>query len=410
MRCIILLAISVLALAAQKSEPQWQGQAEYDMYAAAQKEGDPRKMLALIDAWKNKYPDTQFKLARLQLYLKAYQQLNDLPNLLATLNQVLAMEPNDLTVMSPLMYYTMAANDTSPAALDNAVKVAQSALTNLDTKPSSINDEQWPQARKQIETLAHKTLGWAAMHRKEVALATQEFLKSLQIDPNQGEVDFWLGNTLRTEKTPEKISQALFYYARAATYAGPGSLTAEGRQTVEAFVQKAYNAYHGADEAGLNELKTLARAQAFPPKGFIVKSAHEMAAEKEREFAEKNPQLALWMQVKKELTGPEGTQYFETQMKGTALPPLKGTVISARPALRSRELIVGIADPKVPEVTLHLDQPLAGKPKTGAEIEFEGVAKEFSADPFTLTLEVERAKMKGLHVAVPRTVSTKRRK
>src|ERR1051325_10910986 len=103
MRRTILLTITMLAIAAaQKPEPQWQGQAEYDMYAAAQKERDPRKLLALIDAWKNKYPDTQFKLPRLQLYLNAYQQLSDFPNLLSTLNQVLALEPKDLTGMSPL--------------------------------------------------------------------------------------------------------------------------------------------------------------------------------------------------------------------------------------------------------------------------------------------------------------------
>ena len=55
----------------------------------------------------------------------------------------------------------------SPAALDKAQKVAEAALTNLDNKPSTIPDDQWPQARKQIESLARKTLGWVAMQRKQ---------------------------------------------------------------------------------------------------------------------------------------------------------------------------------------------------------------------------------------------------
>src|SRR5450759_504635 len=60
--------------------PQWKDQAEYDMYSAVVKETDPKKKLALINAWKEKYSETEYKLARLQLYLNAYQQLNDFPN------------------------------------------------------------------------------------------------------------------------------------------------------------------------------------------------------------------------------------------------------------------------------------------------------------------------------------------
>jgi hypothetical protein len=174
-------------------------------------------------------------------------------------------------------------------------------------------------------------------------------------------------------------------------------------------LQKAYKSYHGEDEAGLKELKVLARTQAFPPEGFTIQSAQQVAAQKQKEFAEKNPQLALWMSVKKELTGPDGVQYFETQMKDRAMPPLKGTLIAARPALHAKELAIGIADAKVPEVTLRLDTPLAGKPDTGGEIEFEGVAKQFTPDPFQVTLEVERASIKGLILHSPRPVAKRKR-
>jgi Tfp pilus assembly protein PilF len=368
------------------------------MYSAVVKETDPKKKLSLINAWKEKYPETEYKLARLQLYLNAYQQLNDFPNLLSTLNEMLSMNPKDLTVMSPIMYYTMISNDVSPAALDNAQKVANSAIANLENKPATINDEQWPQAKKQIESLAHKTLGWVAMQQKKGDVAAAEFTKSLQIDPNQGEVAYWLGNTLRAEKTPEKISQALFYYARAATYDGPGSLTPQGRQQLDDYLRKAYNSYHGQDDAGLNELKTAAKASPTPPANFRIKTANEIAVEKEEEFKKTNPQLALWMGVKKMLTAPEGVQYFESQMKGAAVPALKGKVISAKPPVRSKELVVGVADQNTPEITLKLDAPLKGKPEIGEEIEFEGIPTAFTPDPFMVTFDVEVAKIKGLTV------------
>jgi len=406
--------------AAQSTDPKapkWKDQAEYDMYSAVVKETDPKKKLALINAWKEKYPQTEFRSARLQLYLNAYQQLNDVPNLLATLNEMLTLDPKDLTVMSPYMYYAMASNDVTPAALDNATKVANSALANLENKPASIKDEQWPQAKKQIESLAYKTLGWVAMQQKKTDEAEKNFTKSLEIDPNQGEVDYWLGNTLRAEKTPEKISQALFYYARAATYDGQGSLTPQGRAQLDDYLRKAYNSYHGQDDAGLNELKTLAKSQPAPPPNFKIKTANEIAIEKEEEFKKTNPQLALWMGVKKMLTADGGTQYFESQMKGAAVPALKGTVISAKPAVRSKELVLGLADKNTPEVTLKLDKPLTGKPEIGEEIEFEGVPTAFTPDPFMVTFDVETSKIKGLTVkpagpAAPRKtgVGTKKKK
>jgi hypothetical protein len=86
----------------------------------------------------------------------------------------------------------------------------------------------------------------------------------------------------------------------------------------------------------------------------------------------------------------------------------KGTLIEARPATRSKELIVGLADAKVPEVTLKLDAPLTGKPEVGCEIEFEGVPAAFTADPFNITFDVERAKIEGLKVqAAPAPVRKK---
>src|ERR1051326_8573856 len=101
---VVALGLVSLFDVAQQEGAQWKDQQEYDMYNAVLKESDPKKKLALINAWKDKYPDTQYKQARLQLYLNAYVQLNDFPNVLATLNELLGMNPKDLAVMSPIMY------------------------------------------------------------------------------------------------------------------------------------------------------------------------------------------------------------------------------------------------------------------------------------------------------------------
>jgi hypothetical protein len=57
-------------------------------------------------------------------------------------------------------------------------------------------------------------------------------------------------------------------------------------------------------------------------------------------------------------------------------------------------LIVAIENP-AGDAKLKLDAPLPGKMDPGGEIEFEGAAKSFTKDPFSVTFEVERAKVSG---------------
>jgi hypothetical protein len=44
---------------------------------------------------------------------------------------------------------------------------------------------------------------------------------------------------------------------------------------------------------------------------------------------------------------------------------------------------------------LKLDGALPGKMEPGGEIEFEGIAKSFSKDPFMVTFETDRTKLTG---------------
>jgi len=398
-----ILAISLLALA-QAPPKTWKSQAEFDAYSAAAKETDAKKKLALVDAWKDQFPNTDFQQQRLALYVDAYRLLNDTPKVVATLNDLLALDPKDLNVMNLIMVFSLQLDSrANSSALDNAAHVAQATLSALDTKPAAVSEADWPKMKAALGALSHKVLGWTAMNRNDNPAAEQAFLQSLKADPDSAQVDAWLGNVERAQKTPEKISQALFFYARAAVHDGPGALPPQVRQQFDEFLRKVYNGYHGQDDAGLSDLKQLAKSQPFPPDGFTVKSEAEILAEKAAEFQKANPQLALWMSLKKELTSPNAAQYFDANMKGADVPggaggveTFKGTIVAARPALRPKELVVAIADPKIPEVVLKLDTALAAKPEIGSEIQFDGVPDSFTPDPFMVTFNVERAKLKGL--------------
>jgi tetratricopeptide (TPR) repeat protein len=385
----------------QAPKKQVKDKAEYDLFnAIAKPDLDPNKRLALLNTWKEKYPGTDFKEERLIYYLTTYQALQQPAKVMETAKELLALDPKNIQALYFLTILTPQMANTSPEALDTGEKAAQGLLSA--EKPANTKDEDWAKAKSDFDALAHKSLGWVAMQRKNNEQAEEAFVKSLKIKPNDAEVSYWLGTVVFAQKKPERQSEVLFHFARAAALdPKEGGLNPQFRQQVDTYLTKAYNTFHGQDRTGLTELKTTARSQPFPPEGFKIKTATEIAIEKEEEFKRTNPQLALWMGVKKELTGPNGEKYFETGVKGSAFPKQKGILIEAKPAVRPRELVLGVADPTVPEVTLKLDSPLTGKPELGSEIEFEGIPQTFTQDPFMVTFDVEKEKITGLKMEAP---------
>jgi Tfp pilus assembly protein PilF len=384
---------------AQQPAKNWKDRAEYDLYASILNEKDPTKKLGLLDSWKQKYPQTEYGDERMQLYLTTYQQAGQLQKMIDTAREMLAKDPKNVQALVAVVYFTPSLNNSSPEMLDLAEKASQGLLGA--EKPAQTSDADW----NNLKAFAHRTRGWAAMQRKSNEAAEQAFKESLKINPNSGEVSYWLGTVMLAQKKPEKQSEVLFHFARAASYDGPGALNPQGRQQIDAYFVKAFNTYHGQDPAELEKLRAMAKSSAFPPEGFRLKTAAEIAAEQEQKFRESNPQLALWMSLKKELTGDNGEAFFASNMKDANVPggamnvqKFKGTLIEAKPPVKSKELVVGLADPKTPEVTLKLDTPIAGKPEPGSPIEFEGVPVAFSKDPFMVTFDVEKEKITGLNV------------
>jgi tetratricopeptide (TPR) repeat protein len=388
---------------AQGQQPQKKvkDQGEYDLFNAVLKESDPNKKLELLNTWKQKYPDSDFKDDRLVYMIQAYAQTGKYPNAIASAKELLGMDPKNITAMFYINTLTPAAYpENAPAdALDTAEKAAQ-GLLNAE-RPATAKPEEWQKAKTDLEATAHKTLGWVAWQRKNYDVAEQEFSKSLQINPRQGEVSYWRGSALLATRQPEKQAAGLYDIARAVVLpANQGGLPDEVRKKLDAYLTKTYVAYHGSEE-GLGQIKQLAATQPLAPAGFDIKSKAELELAQAEMEKKTNPSLALWKTLKNELTGANGQQFFEANMKGAKVPGgaegvqrFRGTLVSARPAARPTELVVAVTDPSTPEVTLKLDKALAGKPVPGSEVEFEGVPETFSKEPFMVTFE--QASVTGL--------------
>jgi tetratricopeptide (TPR) repeat protein len=388
--------------ASAEKKKNYKDQQEYTLYDSATKETDPNKKLTTLNTWKDKYPDSDFKLERTLLFLDTYQRLNQYPKMVDTAKEILTIDPKEVHALYWITLLTPQLSLNSGDGLDTAEKAAN-GLLNAEA-PAGTKPEDWEKAKKVTDAIAYKTLGWVAWQRKTFDAAEQNFKKSLQMEPNSGEVDYWLGTVIYLQKKPERLSEAMFYFARAVAYDGPGAMTADQRKAADAFLTKVYSQLHG-DASGLAELKAQATANPTPPADLKIKTAAEIAAEKEEELKKTNPQLALWLTVKGQLLSEDGQKYFDSSMKGAAVPKLKGWLISAKPPVKSKELLVSMEGKDQPvNVTLKLvgsdgttAAPLAGKPIVGVEIEFEGIGDSFTKDPaFMVTFDVEKSKITGL--------------
>jgi tetratricopeptide (TPR) repeat protein len=381
-------------------QPQWKDRQEYDLVESIRKETDPNKKLELLNQWKEKYPTTDFKVMRLEVYIETYQALKDPAKMLETAKELLTVDPKNLKALYWTSVLIVSLNPTAPSpdALDLAAKTANGLLTA--EKPAQTSEEQWKQSQPEMQAIGHRTLGWVAMQRKDWPEAEKQFKAELQNNQRDAQASYWLGTAILAQKKPEQQSEALYAFARAASYDGPGALDPAGRKQIENYVQKAYNTFHGEDPDGFQKLMALAKTSALPPADFKIASKEEIKAQKEAELEKTNPALAFWLRLKAALSAPDGVQYFETGMKDAMVPPedqpaFSGTVISGRPILRPTQVVVGVDKPDVGEVTLKLDGPLPGRVEPGTVIKFRGVAVAFTQTPFMLTFSTEVKNVEG---------------
>ena len=394
---------------------QWKDRAEYDLSDSILKEQNATTKLQLLKTWKEKYPTSDFKVDRQLQVMDAYRLLGNGKEMLTAAKEVIDLDPKNIQGLYWANLLTVSLLDKSPEALASGEKFAKGLLEAVPDffdaakKPAAVADDAWKKERSNMETVAHRTLGWIAAQRKQNEDAEKEFLTVLQSNPNDAEVSYWSGTAVAMQRKLEKQSAALYHFARAAYLDGPGALPDATRKPLQAYLEKTYINFHG-DKTGLDTLIDAAKKDAIPPAGFHIESKDEVLAKQEEELKKTNPQLALWVKIKGELSGPNAQQYFDSSLKGAAVPPpegiegvkkFKGWVVGAVPEKKPTSLILGISAKEMSEVTLKFEKPLGAIPEKGTEIEFSGAPSAFDADSKMLTFDVEPDEVSGLPKPAP---------
>lgn len=397
---------------AKPAEKKYKDAEEYNAYSAVIKDvgaKDFNKAITDLDTWKQKYPTSDYHEDRDVLYIQAYSGSKQLGKAVEYFGQ-LDQSGVDSAFTDPgnaikALFGTVQAITTDPNATPEELAIGAKAaqeLMDYNHKPAGVDDAAWATARGTLQTQAKGALQYIAMlpaneayTKKDYAGAADAYAKALQKYPDTAAVAYQLGMCYRQLG---KRSEAAYEFLRAAET----DATIGGTQKPDAihtYVDTYYKNLHGSDD-GLADLKATVKSSPLPPEGFKIKTATEVAEEKEAEFEKSNPQLALWMKIKGALADTNGDQYFAGQLKDSAVPQLRGVLLEAKPACRPKELIVGVPLPggnPTAEITLKLEAPLTGKPELNTEFHWEGVPTAFTRDPsFMLTMSVDKEKLEGL--------------
>jgi tetratricopeptide (TPR) repeat protein len=407
--------LALCAFAAQADKTYKPG--EYDLFNEASKDlvaNNFTKAITDLDAWKAKVPETDYAADRAVLYMKAYMGAKQWAKALDLTAEVLPhmdtlfADPKEgpgqeLQILFNAAAATPQVANPTPAEADAAQQAAHRLMT-FDRRPPGVTDENWTKLKHDVQAPAKTALLYLAVlpgnramtkEPKDCAAAETAYEKALQDYPDSATIAYNLGTA---KSCLHKNAEAIYLFERAAVLDPTLGGTADPAK-IRSMADTFYTRVHGSDE-GLNDLKQQVKQSPTPPAGFSIKTASQVAAEKEAQFEQSYPQLALWMKIKGALSDTNGEQYFESQLKNSAVPQLRGVVVEAKPACHAKELLVAVPVPNQPtgpaEIALKLDKPLSGKIEPGAEVHWEGVPSAFTASPFLLTMDTEVAKIQGL--------------
>ncbi len=367
---------------------------EYKMYVAALGQTDPAKKAAELDAFLKKYPNTPVKDDALEAKMTAEASSGQAAAAQQTARQLLQINPRNVPALNLLvsLFLQIGVAPTDPQFEQKLNDVEQWSKTGLEAlqtfAPPNVPAQQLEQAKKETAAMFHQALGLEATARKNFPTAQQELTQAAELNPNNALIFYQLGNAYLSERPTPNYSKAMYAFARAAAYTGPGALPEGTRKQIDSYLTNTlYVKYHGSVQ-GLAELKAQAAANPFPPADFHIMSASEVAA-----AAPVEPDKLDFPEIRDMLMSntPKSEELW-SKLKGTTRK-FPGMVVSATPAAKPKTLRLAVTQETAKkaddsyDVELALAAPvLPAKAPLGKIVEFSGVVNAFTKDPFHLTM------------------------
>lgn len=259
--------------APQAKKPQWKSREEYDAFMAFAKEKDPQKRIALVQAFIQKYPKSDFLanayVVKMQTY---YQDLGQSSKAIAAAKEALKSDPNNLDALSYLSFtfpYTFKPSDAdAQTQLQHAVSNAKHGLEVLQglQKPTGVTTEQFDAYVKSKRATFNTAEGFAALNQKNYDQAIKSLQAAAEDDPQNSLIFSSMGQAYYNSQ-PRDVNKAIWYFAHALDLAQEAKNPNAAQ--LEKFYSQVYEAQHGSN-AGEAEVLAQAKGSTAPPADFGV--------------------------------------------------------------------------------------------------------------------------------------------
>lgn len=411
---LIMLALAIamtsMAFAQQPSTPQGGGQAqpsasakpeiknpaEYNAYMAAIQATDPNAKAQGLESFLTQYPSSVMKEDALELLMRTYQQLNNVPKTMETANRVLQADPNNVTALALLSYLNRlkAQSEQPPTStqdLTQASEFGKRGLQALETykKPENMSDADFAKLKAQLGGIFSGSVGIAALQANDYPTAQKYLQDAVTATPTDFSLVYPLALAYLNQPnpTPEIWLQGLWYIARATNLAP----TPQYKQQIGEFGRRKYIKYHGGDD-GWPDVLTAAASAPTPVAGWTIKPA-PTPAEQAATMVQQKPVAQMSFDEIQFVLTSGNQQAADTVWAAIKDKPLAlggGTVISATPTeITIAESYDDIhATPPKADITLTMAGDLPAKliPKEGSSIDFQGKPESYTPNPFMMQL------------------------
>ena len=161
---------------------------------------DLAKKLQIGEDFLQKYPQSRYRAEVLAWQVKGYMAVGQIDKMQVAGEKELELEPGDAQTMAILgssMPRGMSGNlteDQKTKLLAQAEAYSKKSLELLPTlpKPAGVSDEQFIQAKNQIQAMAYGGLGLVAFRRAKFADAIPYLEQSAKFDPNPDPVIYFV--------------------------------------------------------------------------------------------------------------------------------------------------------------------------------------------------------------------------
>ena len=393
--------LSVSTYAVQTSQKVIKDPAEYNAYITALNAQDAEAKAAAMEAFVSRYPASVVKMDALEQAMAAYQQASNTNKVGQTAERILQIDPVNLRALAVATFTKRATATTNNDAkmAQDVGDLAERGLAALPDwpKPEGLTDADFQKLRDQMAAIFHGAAGFAALQAKNLDVARDSYLKSLQIDPANMQ-DVYQLSIADLQMTP--LDPVGFWYAAKAVTLAQMQKNPTAANSIAAFGKAMYHRYHG-DVEGWDKLVASTAGQTEPPANFAVSikkaptpgdiACQAVAENDPNTFSFSDWEFVLAMRdsapCNKEAAEKVWAAIWNKEKQGAAKLRITVKVISAsekniEAAISDENQTANKADLKVA-----MEEPLHNPPEPGAMIDIIGVITDYKLDPFMFLME-----------------------